>query len=306
MKAINFKQGSLLILDLAPSKDLKADQLVFGMGHPGGLRPAYLSPGYHRVEQTQMEMMKGLSEEVEGKIQEKIQTLTPKEKPGIEAMLNRDILNARIHIRPGDSGGPLLNEQGKVVGINDMITSFEMGYFVPSEKIQALYNDEGKFNFKYDNVASPWVQQYKHDWKATPVVAAAETLGVGALGAVGNAGLNRFPKTGGSGMLAVGGLMLASDAGKMLEATDSRDQIKYGAASASDLTAVLGAAASLIPRARLIGKIAMGAGVAGRIGSEFIPNRHVLTDISRKDGSILPPVSPEIEKSLGLGLYKGN
>lgn len=306
MKPVKWKEGSRPHLDLAPSSTLKQDDLVYGMGHPGGLRPAYLSPGYHRQAETQLNMMKNLSEEVEGAINAKLKTLTPKERPDLEKFVNRDILNSRIHIRPGDSGGPLLNSDKKVVGINDMITSFEMGYFVPSEKIQALSEDEGKFNFKYNWVAGNLAQQYKHDWKTNPTMAVAETLGVGAAGLIGNSVLNRMPYTGGLAAAGVGAVMLTSDASGLLNATDSRDQMKYGLASAGDLAALGGAIATLIPKARLAGKVALGLGITGRIGSEFVPNRRVLTDITRKDGSPVPPVSPDIEKSLGLGIYRGS
>ena len=306
MKPVKWKEGSRPELDLAPSTALKADDLVYGMGHPGGLRPAYLSPGYHRETQTQLNMMKNLSEEVEGVINKKLQQLTPAEKPDLEKFVNRDILNARIHIRPGDSGGPLLNTEGKVIGINNMITSFEMGYFVPSEKVQALNDSEGKFNFKYNWVAGGLAQQYKHDWMNNKPLAVAETLGVGAAGLIGNSVLNRMPYTGALGAAGVSAVMLTSDASKLLDSTDGRDQLKYGMATAGDLAALGGAIATMVPKARLVGKIALGLGVTGKIGSEFVPNRRVLTDIQRKDGSPIPPVSPDIEKSLGLGSFRGN
>lgn len=306
MKPVKWKEGSRPHLDLAPSSALKADDMVYGMGHPGGLRPAYLSPGYHRLAQSQLDMMKGLSEEVEGAIQQKLAQLTPKERPDLEKFVSRDILNSRIHIRPGDSGGPLLNTEGKVVGINDMITSYEMGYFVPSEKIQALNNDEGKFNFKYSWVAGNLAQDYKREWSSNPALATAKTLGVGAAGLIGNAVLNSRPYTGGLGAAGVGAVMFVNDAGNLLDSTDGRDQMKYGLATAGDLAATAGAIATMIPKVRLAGKIALGLGVTGRLGSEFVPNKRVLTDISRKDGSPLPPVSPDIEKSLGLGIYRGN
>lgn len=306
MKPVKWKEGSRPHLDLAPSAPLKADDPVFAMGHPGGLRPAYLSPGYHREAQTQLNMMKNLSPEVEGAINQKIEQLTPKERPDLEKFINRDILNARIHIRPGDSGGPLLNADKKVIGINDMITSFEMGYFVPSEKIQALSESEGKFDFKYNWVASGLAQQYKHDWRTNPSMAVAETLGVAGAGLVGNSVLNKMPLTGGLGAAAVSAVMLTGDAGSLLNSTDGRDQTKYGLATAGDLAALGGAIATMIPKARLAGKIALGLGVTSRIGSEFVPNKRVLTDITRKDGSPVPPVSPDIEKSLGLGIYRGS
>lgn len=306
LKPVKWKENSRPHLDLAPSKELKEDETITAMGHPGGLRPAYLSPGYFRKAETQLGMMKGLNEDAADTLTEKMKSLTPKEKPDVEKMINRDILNARIHIRPGDSGGPLLNDQGKVIGINDMITSFEMGYFVPSEKIAALQKDEGKFNFKYDWVANPIAQQYKSDWQFSPGKATAETLGIGTAAVVGNAVLNRFQTTGAIGIAGLGAMGLMSDGAELLNANDGRDQLKYGIASLGDLTAAAGAVATLVPRTRLLGRIAIGVGLAERAGAEFVPNRRVLTDISRKDGSLLPPISPDIEKSLGLGSLKGN
>ena len=52
-----------------------------------------------------------------------------------------------------------------------------------------------------------------------------------------------------------------------------------------------GAVARFIPAVRTAGLVGMGLGLVGHLGADFIPNRLVLTDITRKDGDVRPPFS---------------
>ena len=43
-----------------------------------------------------------------------------------------------LGLRPGHSGGPLVNHQGKLVGINTMMAGLEVGLAVPSNVIEEI------------------------------------------------------------------------------------------------------------------------------------------------------------------------
>lgn len=48
-----------------------------------------------------------------------------------------------LHMRPGHSGGPLVNVQGRLVGINTMITGPDVGMAVPVHVVQAFLRQAG-------------------------------------------------------------------------------------------------------------------------------------------------------------------
>jgi len=44
---------------------------------------------------------------------------------------NREWIALSLHLRPGHSGGPLLDSAGRLVGINTMITGPNVGFAIP-------------------------------------------------------------------------------------------------------------------------------------------------------------------------------
>ncbi|MBX9685637.1 MAG: trypsin-like peptidase domain-containing protein, partial [Candidatus Obscuribacterales bacterium] len=166
LKAVAFKSGSRPVAEIGKSSDLKPDQPIFPIGHPGGLRPAYISPGYFRKSTTEQELFESQDPQAKDAIKDALTNLTPRELPDVQAALSRDLLHGAVHIRPGDSGGPMFDANGRVLGINDMITLPKDGsnipsdgFFVPAEKIKALYDSQdSKFDFTYNRLAAPWAQ----------------------------------------------------------------------------------------------------------------------------------------------------
>src|SRR5512146_3231788 len=88
---------------VADSRDLKVGQLVFAVGHPWG------QPGVVTL----------------GVISAFIKAVTRQDKE--VPLIRSDALLA-----PGNSGGPLVNAAGGVVGINTMIVGGDQGVSIPS------------------------------------------------------------------------------------------------------------------------------------------------------------------------------
>ncbi|HLC02193.1 MAG TPA: trypsin-like peptidase domain-containing protein [Anaerolineales bacterium] len=50
----------------------------------------------------------------------------------------REWVIANLHLRPGNSGGPLINSRGDLVGINTMMTGPDVGVAIPAHVIHAF------------------------------------------------------------------------------------------------------------------------------------------------------------------------
>lgn len=88
---------------IADSRDLRVGQLVFAVGHPWG-QPRVVTAGLVSALQ-------------------RAETRNGKEVP---------IIRSDALLAPGNSGGPLVNAAGGVVGINTMIVGGDQGLAIPS------------------------------------------------------------------------------------------------------------------------------------------------------------------------------
>jgi len=91
------------------ARALRPGELVFALGHPSGVRWA-ISVG--------------------------IVTVAPAQQPE-----GRELIRADVPLGPGNSGGPLIEARGRVVGINAMIGG-GMGLAVPSHLVERLLGAE--------------------------------------------------------------------------------------------------------------------------------------------------------------------
>ena len=89
---------------LADSRNLRVGQIVYAVGHPWGQRGVVTSG-----------IISGLGT-----------TAARDKQPSIP------IIRSDVTLAPGNSGGPLINAVGGVVGINTMIVGGDLGVAIPS------------------------------------------------------------------------------------------------------------------------------------------------------------------------------
>lgn len=104
------EDGSLPAIRLGDSTALRAGELVVALGDPWGI-PGAATAG----------IVIGVGAEW----------------PEMPAS-GREWVIANLHLRPGNSGGPLINMRGELVGINTMMTGPDVGVAVPAHVIEAF------------------------------------------------------------------------------------------------------------------------------------------------------------------------
>jgi serine protease Do len=100
-------------LDIGDSSRLRVGELVFAVGHPWG-EPWVSTAG----------IVSGL-----GVVN------MPGSDPNRDA--GRDLIRSDVQLRPGNSGGALVNARGELVGINSMIWQGDLGVAVPAHVAQS-------------------------------------------------------------------------------------------------------------------------------------------------------------------------
>ena len=113
LAALAVKADGLPTISLGDSMRLQPGQLVLAMGHPWGVSGA-VSAG----------VVIGMGPH-----------LPEMRSPG------RDWLVANLRLRPGHSGGPMMDAQGRLVGINTMITGPEVAMAVPVHVAKAFLQE---------------------------------------------------------------------------------------------------------------------------------------------------------------------
>lgn len=287
LRAVGLPAGARPFLQLAKDSALKPQQPLFAIGHPLGLRPAFISPGAYESRTTTLDFVLGIAPNSMSSVSKRVYNWTPKEMSDLTDSMDRPLVHSLLHIRHGNSGGPLLDADRKVVGIADMINPKNptQSYFVPIEKVHDLLNGgaSDKFDFTYTRKGAQWTQDYISHWRNDTSQAVLETGTAGVLGYAGVQAMRRIPFAG-AGFGALGAGLLVYDGSSLLDSTDPRDKLKYSIAGLSDITTIAGSIATIVPKARPFGIAAVGLGLIGRAASDFIPNRLVLTDVNRKNG----------------------
>lgn len=98
---------------IADSRGMRVGQIVFAVGHPWGQR-GYVTAG----------------------VISSLDTAQTRNGHGAVPIIRSDVLLA-----PGNSGGPLVNAAGGVLGINTMIVGGDQGVAIPSHIVENFVNE---------------------------------------------------------------------------------------------------------------------------------------------------------------------
>jgi serine protease Do len=109
LAALSIQAAGLPTIELGDSKSLLPGQWVLGVGHPWGITGAVTAGAVIDVGHS-----------VEG-------TIT-----------GAELIQVGLHLRPGHSGGPLVDVQGRLIGINTMINGPDVGLAIPLHTVKTF------------------------------------------------------------------------------------------------------------------------------------------------------------------------
>jgi serine protease Do len=112
LAALTVRARRLPTIELGRSEDLQPGQWVLAMGHPDGVIGAATA----------------------GVV---IDVGVPPELPA----LDRELIQVSLPLRPGYSGGPLVDIHGRLVGINTMMAGPEVGFAVPVHEVKRFLKE---------------------------------------------------------------------------------------------------------------------------------------------------------------------
>jgi serine protease Do len=107
--ALKVDATGLPIIELGKSRQLQPGQWVLALGHPWGVTGAVTAGVVIGV---------GPSPEM--------------------GLPQRELIQVSLHLRPGHSGGPLVDVHGRLVGINTMMAGPDVGLAVPVHAVKAF------------------------------------------------------------------------------------------------------------------------------------------------------------------------
>ncbi|MBZ0284472.1 MAG: S1C family serine protease [Anaerolineae bacterium] len=112
LAALSIKVEDLPTIEIGDSRNLKAGQWVMAVGHPWGVQGAVTSGVVIGAGADLPEMQTG-----------------------------REWIALSLHMRPGHSGGPLVDSAGRLVGINTMITGPDVGFAIPVQTVKMFLKE---------------------------------------------------------------------------------------------------------------------------------------------------------------------
>ena len=113
LAALSVEAEDLPTIELGNGRGLRAGQWVVALGHPWGVRGA-VSAG----------MVIDVGRPLEG------------------MPFDGDLIQVGLQLRPGHSGGPMLDGAGRLVGINTMISGPAVGLAVPIQSVKRFLQRE--------------------------------------------------------------------------------------------------------------------------------------------------------------------
>src|SRR5689334_4250610 len=112
LAALSVNADDLATIELGDSRLLKPGQWVMAVGHPWGVSGAVTSGVVIGAGGDLPEMRTG-----------------------------REWIALDLHMRPGHSGGPLVDSAGRLVGINTMITGPDVGFAIPVQVVKTFLKE---------------------------------------------------------------------------------------------------------------------------------------------------------------------
>ena len=112
--ALSIDAHDLPTMPVGESKSLKAGQLVLATGHPWGVVGAVAAGVVIGIGEFWPDLPQS----------------------------RREMIAVDLNLRPGNSGGPLTDARGRLVGINTLMTGPEVGMAVPVHVIKRFLKDE--------------------------------------------------------------------------------------------------------------------------------------------------------------------
>lgn len=113
LAALVVPTANLPTVELGDSKHLKPGQWVLALGHPWDVRGAVTAGVVVGVGAEWPELSR----------------------------IGREWIVISLHLRPGYSGGPLLDVQGRLVGVNTMMTGPDVGIAVPIHVVRTFLRE---------------------------------------------------------------------------------------------------------------------------------------------------------------------
>jgi len=114
LAALSVNAHHLPSLELGDSKKLRPGTLVFALGHPWGVRGAVSAGSVIAVG------------------------------PPPELATSREFIQSDLQLRPGHSGGPMVDTSGRVVGVNTLITGPKVGLAIPVHVVNDFLHESLK------------------------------------------------------------------------------------------------------------------------------------------------------------------
>jgi len=263
---------------------LQKDEQIITLGVPGKENEEpYLSPGtlsgsnkYYNILNTPQNPSPLVRQ-----IDDAFYSGDPTLKQIAQDVANSPRLLAFQGVRPGQSGSPIVDTNGNLVGVVTAQMAHNGSADVPFTKVQDLLaKPENRFNFDY--VTS-------HSFKMPDVGAAlSDTLGLGATTA-GVLGKGRFLPAAYAGVRAFSLVGEISELGHADKFTKHDLEVNI----AQDATMVAGGLAATAlwsnPTGRVVGLGLMGLSLASRIVTDSQQTHYQLQSITRKNGDNIRP-----------------
>ena len=113
LAAISVDGSDLPTIAVGDSNSVKAGQWVMAMGHPWGV-----------IDSITAGVVIGVGADLP------------------EIPTGREWIALNLHLRPGHSGGPLVDIDGNLIGVNTMITGPEVGFAIPAHTVKRFLKDK--------------------------------------------------------------------------------------------------------------------------------------------------------------------